>query len=83
VSLPLRHWEIADLRTVFSTVLKDKYNLTELQIGLCYLYVLLHLPDRKLTVQTIGIRIYPIKLPKWSAGRLPIPQRSSKSRRRS
>jgi len=27
------------IRTVLSTVLEDKYNLTELQIGLCYLYV--------------------------------------------
>jgi len=35
--------EIADSRTVFSTALKDKYNLTELQIGLCYLYVLFSL----------------------------------------
>lgn len=26
-------------RTVFSTILEDKYNLTELQIGLCYLCV--------------------------------------------
>ena len=70
------------IRTVLSTVLEDKYNLTELQIGLCYLYVpILAPPIPRPDPQTIWNRRNTLILPKWSSAGLLLPKRNHKSRR--